>query len=106
MENERRSAQRFRVDLPVRWEGFLSNENAAITDLSHSGCFVLTAGMVEEREWIWLEIQLPGQLPVYFWAEVTDRAPEIGFAVRFTSSSEEDKQRLAGYINDLMPGAK
>ena len=58
MERDRRSAPRVRVKLPARWEGVLSRENATVTDLSRSGCFVLTGGKVEVKELVWLEIQL------------------------------------------------
>ena len=46
MEKDRRSAPRARVKLTARWEGVLSRENATVTDLSRSGCFVLTGGKV------------------------------------------------------------
>lgn len=102
MEKERRSAPRIRVTLPARWEGVLHKEKGTITDLSRTGCFVLTGGQVEVRELIWLEIQLPDNDPVCFWAEVVDQAYEIGFAVRFNSSEETDEKRLHNYIDTIL----
>src|ERR1041385_1521947 len=87
MEKERRSAPRARVKLAARWEGVTSRENATVTDLSRSGCFVLTGGTVEVKELVWLEIQLSEGETVNCWAEVVDRASEIGFALKFNSSS-------------------
>ncbi len=105
MEKDRRSAPRVRVKLPARWEGVLSHENATITDLSRNGCFVLSAAEVALKELIWLEIDLPEQESVHIWAEVVDQAEEIGFAVRFNSTSSTDQQRLATYIESLFqPG--
>ena len=101
MEKERRSAPRVRVKLSARWEGVLSREEATITDLRRNGCFVLSGGKIEHKELIWLEISLPDQEPVSFWAEVVDAAPEIGFAVRFNSSSDEDNERLGRYIETV-----
>ena len=101
LEQDRRSAPRIRVKLAARWEGVLSREDATITDLSRNGCFVLSGGKIEHKELVWLEISLPGQEPVSFWAEVVDAAPEIGFAVRFNSSSDEDNERLAHYIESI-----
>ena len=98
MEKERRSAPRVRVNLPARWEGVFSRENATITDLSRNGCFVLTGGMVEVKELVWLEINLTDQQSVHFWAEVVEEATEIGFALRFNSGSDEDEKLLAKYI--------
>jgi len=95
---DRRSAPRIRVNLPARWEGALSRENATVTDLSRNGCFVLTGGKVEVKELVWLEIQLTETQTVNFWAEVVDAASEIGFALKFNSSSPEDEGTLAGFL--------
>jgi hypothetical protein len=101
MERDRRSAPRVRVKLEAGWEGVLSHEVGTVTDLSRAGCFVLTGGKVQLKELIWIEIKLPDPPPIQFWAEVVDVAPEIGFAVRFNSSSDEDRDRLANYIETL-----
>lgn len=101
MERDRRSAPRARVKLPARWEGVLSRENATITDLSRNGCFVLTGGLVEMKELVWLEIQLSDQQKVNFWAEVVNEASEIGFALKFNSSSPEDEAALAKFLEGI-----
>lgn len=101
MEKERRSAPRARVKLKARWEGVMSRENATVTDLSRSGCFVLTGGKVEIKELVWLEIQLTDTQAVNFWAEVVDEASEIGFALKFNSSSPEDEQVLAKFLEGV-----
>ncbi len=108
MERERRSAPRVRVKLPARWEGVLSRENATVTDLSRSGCFVLTGGKVEPKELVWLEIQLTDKQKVNFWAEVVNQASEIGFALKFNSSSPEDEAALAQFVDKILQsqGAK
>jgi hypothetical protein len=101
MEKERRSSPRARVKLPARWEGVLSRENATVTDLSRSGCFVLSGGKVEMKELVWLEIELTDHQKVIFWAEVVDEASEIGFALKFNSSSPEDEAVLAKYLEGV-----
>ena len=101
MEKDRRSAPRARVKLPARWDGVLSRENATITDLSRNGCFVLTGGKVEIKELVWLEIQLAEQQKVNFWAEVVNEASEIGFALKFNSSSPEDEAALAKFLEGI-----
>ena len=99
---EKRAAPRVNVNLPARWEGVLFHREAAVTSLSRTGCFVLTAGKVQENELIWLEISLPNQEPVSLWADVVDQAYEIGFAVMFNSSSgKDDMQRLDEYIKNV-----
>ncbi len=101
MEKDRRSAPRARVNLPARWEGVLSRENATVSDLSRNGCFLLTGGKIEVKELIWLEIQLSNLQTVNFWGEVVNEATEIGFAVRFNSSSPEDEAALAKYLESI-----
>ena len=90
------------VNLPARWEGVLEKHEGNIVSLSTEGCFVLSGGKVEPGELIRLEIDVPGDQPVYVWGEVVDEADEIGFAVRFTSSDDEaDLARLARFIQKL-----
>lgn len=101
MEQERRSAPRARVKLTARWEGAMSREGATVTDLSRSGCFVLSGGKVEVKELVWLEIQLTERQSVNFWAEVVSEAPDIGFALRFNSSSPEDEATLAKFLEGV-----
>ena len=101
MEKDRRSAPRARVKLPARWEGVLSREKATVTDISRNGCFVLTGGNVEMKELVWLEIQLKEQQTVNFWGEVVNEASEIGFAVKFNSSSPEDEAALAKFLEAI-----
>ena len=104
MEKDRRSAPRARVKLAARWEGVLSREDATVTDLSRSGCFVLTGGKVEVKELVWLEIQLTDRQKVNFWAEVVNHASEIGFALKFNSSSPEDEAALAQFLEKIFQG--
>lgn len=98
MINERRGAPRIEVNLPVRWEGVLTQQMATITSLSETGCFVLTGGKVEPKELIRLEIELPDQEAVYFWSEVVEESFDIGFAAHFTSADEDDRVRLGAYV--------
>ena len=104
MEIERRKAPRARVKLAARWEGAMSRDNATVTDLSRTGCFVLTGGNVEVKELVWLEIQLSETEAVNFWAEVVDQASDIGFALKFNSSSPEDEAALAGFLEKIFQG--
>lgn len=88
-----------RVNLPARWEGVLSRETATVTDISHNGCFVLTGGKVEVKELVWLEIQLTNTQTVNFWCEVVDAASEIGFALKFNSSTPEDESAMTNFLD-------
>lgn len=76
----------------------MSQQEATITDLSKTGCFVLTGGKVEPKELVRLEIEAPEGEPFILWAEVVDAANEIGFAVRFTSMTDDDQLRLGRFV--------
>jgi hypothetical protein len=102
MENERRRAPRAKVNLPARWEGVLTQQSAHVTNLSKTGCFVLSGGTVEPRELIRLEITFPDESQIYPWAEVVEEASDIGFAVRFTSLDDEELVRLEQYVSQAL----
>jgi hypothetical protein len=101
MTKERRKAPRLKVDLPVRWEGVLTQQEGTITSLSETGCFILTGGQVQQKELIRLEIDFPGARAACFWSEVVEEAYEIGFAVRFTSATDEDTAVLLSALKTL-----
>jgi hypothetical protein len=96
--SDRRTAPRAKVELPARWEGVLNQQQGTITSLSISGAFVLSGGQVEPKELVRLEIEIPGEEPIYLWAEVVDAAYEIGFAVRFTSIEDYEQKRLNDFV--------
>jgi hypothetical protein len=102
METERRRAPRARVNLPARWEGVLSQQHASVTNLSVTGCFVLSGGRVEPRELIRLEITFPDNDQIYPWAEVIEEASEIGFAVRFTAMDDDEHERLGRFVTQAL----
>ena len=81
--------------------GVHAREDATVTDISRNGCFVLSGGKVEVKELVSLEIQLSNVQTVNFWGEVVSEAMEIGFAVRFNSSSPEDEAALAKYLESV-----
>ena len=98
MGEERRRAKRFRVNLPARWEGARARERGTISDLSITGCFVLTDGQTVRGEPVRLTMQLPGGAQISLGAEVVYYTEEIGFAVRFTAAEAADKRQLAAFL--------
>jgi hypothetical protein len=102
MGKERRRAPRARVNLRARWEGNLGQQEANVTSLSVLGCFVLSGGSVEPKELIRLEILFPEDPPIYLWAEIVEKAEEIGFAMQFTLIEEDDKERLNLFLGPLL----
>ena len=97
---ERRTAERIRLDLRARWEGLTTQGRGAVSDLSATGCFVLSGGEVTTGELIRLQISFPRDLGIA-WGRVVYAVAEIGFALRFVFRDEADKRVLQGLIATL-----
>ena len=61
----------------------------------------MSGGSVKVKELIWLQIELPRGEPIQFWGEVVDAAHEIGFGMKFNSSTDDDQKRLGSYIEGV-----
>ena len=89
---ERREVPRYKVNLPVRWEGRRAAREGTITDLSIGGCFVLAADLIDRGDPVKLELLLPAGV-LTLWGQVIYTAEEIGFGVRFTRPVPEAERR-------------
>jgi len=98
MTEERRKAERAKVELRACWEGSIAQLKGSIVDLSITGCFILSDDKVRVGELIRVEIQPPKQGPLYVWGEVIYQIPEMGFAVHFTGADDSDLQRLGWLV--------
>jgi hypothetical protein len=101
MNEDRRQAKRIRVNFPARWEGLMAQNEASISDISVTGCMVLSGGDVTGGELIRLEIQFPNGEWAFQWGEVAYPVPEMGFALRFTELTEKDEERLQKLIDSV-----
>jgi PilZ domain len=99
--SDRREARRFQVRLNARWEGVLAQRTGTIVDISSTGCFLLTSDEVTPKELIRIEIQLPTERWIYLWAEVVYQISEMGFALRFTGSTETEQAMLNLLLDNL-----
>jgi hypothetical protein len=97
---ERRTAERIRLDLTTRWEGLRTQGRGAVSDLSSTGCFVLSGGEVSTGELIRLQISFPRNVGIV-WGRVVYAVAEIGFALRFVFGDDADKQALDRLIETL-----
>ena len=94
---ERREAERLRVDLSASWEALRTQGRGAVCDLSALGCFVLTGAEVTQRELIRLEIHSADEA-VSLWGQVVYSIAEMGFALRFVFRSEDDQNAVKRLI--------
>jgi hypothetical protein len=97
---ERRQAERFRLNLQARWESLLAQGRGAVCDLSATGCFVLADADLNVTDLVRLEIQFPNHL-VFVWGQTVYQVPEMGFAVRFVFSEENEGRSLRKLIEKL-----
>jgi PilZ domain len=95
MTEERRNEKRVTSFLPARWDSLSGMHEARLEDISLSGCFVNTAGHREIGETVSLEIELPSGQWLPLKGEVTSHQPGIGFAIQFTSLTEEEKALIS-----------
>jgi PilZ domain len=99
---DRRTSPRIIVNLPTVWEGATMLQEGNLTSLSKTGCFVLTAGRVEPKELVRLEINISEDEPLCLWGEVVDEAGEIGFALRFNPLDNSEHERLGRFVDKVL----
>jgi PilZ domain-containing protein len=97
---ERRHAERLNLNLPVRWESLLTHGRGTVCDLSGSGCFLLSARAARAGELIRLEIDFGNQL-VFAWGKIVYAVEEMGFALQFIFSEENEARALRKLIERM-----
>ena len=90
---ERRTAERVRLNLRTRWETLMTQGRGTVCDLSSTGCFVLSGGEVNPGELTRLEIHFPEDIAT-LWGEVVYSIAEMGFAIRFKFAGESERRAL------------
>jgi hypothetical protein len=90
---ERRHDERFLLNAAARWESLLAQGRGTVCDLSAGGCFVLTETTVASGELIRLEIDFGDHL-VFAWGRVVYALEEMGFALRFVFSEDNEQRAL------------
>jgi hypothetical protein len=88
---ERRSANRLRTDINVRWETLKTQGRGFVCDLSSSGCFVLSGGELTQGELIRLTLLVSDEI-VTVWGTIVYTIGEMGFAVRFLFGGPEEEE--------------
>ena len=97
---ERRTANRYRASLNVRWETLRAQGRGAVCDLSSSGCFVLAGGEITTGDLVKLELIVADDVTT-LWGQVVYQVPEMGFAARFVFGSENGKRALDRLIGTI-----
>ena len=96
---DRRGAPRYRVDFRARWEGASGAGEGTVTDLSATGCFVLTdTARARSNDLLRIDLYLPNGKSISLWGTEVYTAEEIGFGVRFTEIPDEGDRRRLGWL--------
>lgn len=98
---DRRTAQRFAVNIEIEWEGLVGRKPGIINDISVLGCFVLCSGEVEDAENIKIYFPLTDGRKIQLWGEVMNHVYEIGFAIRFIELTEAQSDFLEVFVDTL-----
>lgn len=99
MALERREEERAGVDtaLYVLWlaeEDDPSPRAGKITNLSRGGCFIQTKVEVQTGKTVLVRLKLPTDRWLPLQGAVAHAARRVGFGLRFTDLSEEDREML------------
>lgn len=98
MSDEKRSSDRVPTNLSARWHGISGAHEGRIEDLSLTGCFVNTTGVVDVGEMISLLIQLPTGAWLPLRGKVAFFHQMTGFSVAFVMDDDKQREQLPELI--------
>ena len=98
---ERRARNRFGLELAVTWEGSLGRAPGTMSDVSPTGCFILTSGDVEDGDQVRIDIALNTGGTLSLWGEVANHVHEIGIGVRFVALTDAQRDYLERFTDTL-----
>ena len=92
--HERRTSNRYPVELEVEWEGTGGRLPGTMSDVSLDGCFILSSGDATDGETVKIFVPLADGMKVQFQGTVANHVYEIGFGVRFEPLSAAQRDLL------------
>lgn len=90
--------EKVNVSLDVVWHGTAGKFDARLGEISMDGCFIDSMGQEIVGETINFKARLPSGIWITLQGEVTYQEYPIGFEVRFTNLTEENKRLLTKVI--------
>jgi Tfp pilus assembly protein PilZ len=94
MNNEKRTHERVSTNLSARWHGASGAHHGRVEDLSLSGCFINTQGVVDVGEKVMLLIQLPSGDWLPLRGKVTVYHQLTGFSVSFLPADDKEREAV------------
>jgi hypothetical protein len=96
--HERRSSNRYPVEVEVEWQGSIGRSPGSLSDVSLDGCFVLSSGEVNDGDPVKIYVPLSDGMKVEFSGRVANHVLEIGFALKFDQLSAPQRDVLATLV--------
>ncbi|MBA3714698.1 MAG: PilZ domain-containing protein [Pyrinomonadaceae bacterium] len=104
MEQDRRSDERVRLALEVRWQTASGSYTGRCGDISRRGCHVQTTAPVPGGGRICVEIRLAAGNWLPLCGEVVNHQPGAGLSIRFEDLPATSQEMLAHLINYFREG--
>jgi hypothetical protein len=98
--NDRRSTNRYPLEVGVEWEAASGRQPGALSDVSFEGCFVLSNGDVADGDNVKIFLPLGDGMKVQFDGRVANHVLEIGFGVKFVALSQAQKEILTKLVKE------
>ena len=98
---DRRSADRFRVNIKAEWKGTGLSKAGTINDISTKGCFVATSGDIEDGSRVQVFLIMKNGVKLPFRGEVVNHVFEIGFGLKFIALKKEQREFLKKLVKNL-----
>jgi len=104
MEQDRRSDERVRLALEVRWQTASGSYTGRCGDISRRGCHVQTTAPVPGGGRICVEIRLAAGNWLPLCGEVVNCQPGAGLSIRFEDLPATSQEMLAHLIDYVREG--
>ena len=104
MEQDRRSDERGRLALEVRWQSASGIDTGRCGDINRRGCHVDTTAPVPVGECLCVEIRLAAGNWLPLCGEVVNCQPGAGLSIRFEDLPVTSREMLAHLINYFREG--
>lgn len=99
MSIDHRRTPRTSLILDVQWVTSGAIEPGTISDISLTGCFILSGGPVRLGEPVWINIKMPYGEQAVLFGEIVYHLADIGFAVQFVKFGDSETRFISYLIN-------
>jgi PilZ domain-containing protein len=98
---DRRQHERFALEQNVSGDGSSGHWEGTMSDISSTGCFILSSGDLEDGDRVRIDIPLIAGGTVSLWGDVVNHVYEIGFGVSFVGLTDAQRSYLERYTDTL-----